>query len=99
MFRCRPLRGCIVGIVCLAAGTGHAGASWAAQKSPIALTLPLPAKAASVTVPLIVEGNAPIIELAFPLPSGKLRKARFLVDTGGGALLLGKKLMADISAK
>ncbi len=48
---------------------------------------------------MIVEGNVPIVELEFPTPSGKLRKARFIVDTGGGALLLGNRLMADVGAK
>ncbi len=52
-----------------------------------------------VTVPLIVEGNAPLVELEFPTASGSVRKARFLVDTGGGAFLLGSRLMADIGAK
>jgi hypothetical protein len=51
-----------------------------------------------VTVPLILEGNAPIVELEFPSASG-IRKARFVVDTGGGAFILGSKLMADIGAK
>ena len=51
-----------------------------------------------VTVPLIVEGNAPLVELEFPTVSGGVRKARVLVDTGGGALLLGSRLMADIGA-
>lgn len=41
----------------------------------------------------------PIIELEFPMQSGKLSKARFIVDTGGGALLLGNKLMAELRAK
>ena len=65
----------------------------------IVVTAPFPTKPTLVTVPLIVEGNAPIIELEFPMQSGKLRKARFLVDTGGGALLLGNKVMADVGAK
>jgi hypothetical protein len=52
-----------------------------------------------VTVPLILEGNVPIVELEFSSARG-IRKARFLVDTGGGdALLLGDRLMADIGAK
>ncbi len=51
-----------------------------------------------VTVPLILEGNVPIVELEFSSANG-IRKARFLVDTGGGALMLGSKLMADIGAK
>jgi hypothetical protein len=52
-----------------------------------------------VTVPLIVEGNAAIVELEFSSASG-IRKARFLVDTGGNdALILGSRLMADIGAQ
>jgi hypothetical protein len=57
------------------------------------------AVAQQATVPLIVEGNAPIVELSFRKPSGEVRKARFLVDTGGGSFILGSKLMADIAAK
>ncbi|HEY6392490.1 MAG TPA: aspartyl protease family protein [Bryobacteraceae bacterium] len=57
------------------------------------------APAQAVTVPLILEGNAPIIELEVVGPSGAARKARFLVDTGGGSLILGSKLMADAGAQ
>lgn len=46
-----------------------------------------------------MEGNAPIVELSFTTASGAVRKARFLVDTGGGGFLIGSKLMADIGAK
>jgi hypothetical protein len=56
------------------------------------------APAQPITVPLIVEGNAPIVELEFSSPGG-VRKARFVVDTGGGALILGSRLVADIGAK
>ena len=59
----------------------------------------LEAFAQQSTVPLIVEGNAPIVELSFTTPSGAVRKARFVVDTGGGGFLIGSKLMADIGAK
>jgi hypothetical protein len=59
----------------------------------------LGALAQQITVPLIVEGNAPIVELSFTTASGAMRKARFLVDTGGGAFQIGSKLMADIEAK
>ncbi len=52
-----------------------------------------------ITVPLILEGNAPIVEFELPTSSGGVRKARFLVDTGGGAVLLGSKVMADVGAK
>ena len=45
------------------------------------------ASAQQATAPLIVQGNAPIVELSFTTPSGGVRTARFLVDTGGGAFL------------
>ena len=61
--------------------------------SSIAMAMGQPA-----TVPLIVEGNAPMVELEFSSPKG-VRRARFLVDTGGGAFILGSQLMADIGAK
>jgi len=52
-----------------------------------------------VTVPLIVEGNAATVELELSSASG-IRKARFLVDTGGNdALIFGSRLMADIGAQ
>jgi len=57
------------------------------------------ATAQTVTVHLIVEGNAPIVELEFHTATGAQRTARFVVDTGGGAFILGSKLMADIGAK
>jgi len=46
-----------------------------------------------------VEGNAPIITLAFKTPQGSLRSARFLVDSGGGAIILGEQLAKDIGLK
>jgi hypothetical protein len=33
-----------------------------------------------VTVPLLVEGHRPFVELTFPKPDGSTRAARFLVD-------------------
>jgi len=52
-----------------------------------------------VTIPMSVEGNAPIITLAFKTPQGSLRSARFLVDSGGGAIILGEQLAKDIGLK
>jgi hypothetical protein len=46
-----------------------------------------------------VEGNAPIITLAFKTPHGSLRAAHFLVDSGGGAIILGERLAKDIGLK
>ncbi len=50
----------------------------------------------SVTVPLLVEGNRPFVELSFRRPDGSLRSARFLVDTGGGGFLLVQPLAEDL---
>jgi len=55
--------------------------------------------AQTATVPLIVEGNAPIVELEFRTAAGAPRMARFVIDTGGGSFILGSKLMADIGAQ
>jgi predicted aspartyl protease len=52
----------------------------------------------SIAVPLIVEGNVPIVELELQTASGAPRKARFLIDTGGDAFLIGSTLMADTGA-
>lgn len=49
-----------------------------------------------VTVPLIVEGNRPFIELNFYRVDGSKRTARFLVDSGGGGFLLSEPLARDL---
>lgn len=64
-----------------------------------AVTRPCPAAAqgpAQVTVPLLVEGNRPFIELTFRKPDGTKRTARFLLDTGGGGFLITEQLARDI---
>jgi hypothetical protein len=50
-----------------------------------------------VTVPMSVEGNAPIITLSFRRPDGSIRSARFLFDSGGGAIILAEGLAKDIA--
>jgi hypothetical protein len=52
-----------------------------------------------VTVPMSVEGNAPIITLSFKRPDGSIRSARFLFDSGGGAIILAEALAKDIGLK
>lgn len=52
-----------------------------------------------VTVPMSVEGNAPIVTLTFKRPGGGVRTARFLFDSGGGAIILDEELAADIGLK
>ena len=49
-----------------------------------------------VTVPLLVEGNRPFIELTFRRADGSTRAARFLLDTGGGGFLLTEMLARDL---
>ncbi len=64
----------------------------------LALLVSETATAASVTVPLIVEGNAPIVN-ALVKNGASARRARFLVDTGGGAIILGSQVLADLGSK
>lgn len=42
----------------------------------------------SVTVPLVVEKNRPFVIVTFQRADGTVRSARFLLDTGGGGLLI-----------
>ena len=52
-----------------------------------------------VTVPMSVEGNVPIVTLTFKRPDGSLRAARFIFDSGGGAIILDAGLAADLGLK
>lgn len=52
--------------------------------------------AAQVTVPLMIEGNRPFIEVTFHKPDGSVRTARFLLDTGGGSFLMAESLARDL---
>jgi len=49
-----------------------------------------------VTVPLLVEGNRPFVEITFRRSDGSMRRARFLVDSGGGGFLLVEPLARDL---
>lgn len=49
-----------------------------------------------VTVPLLVEGNRPFVEVTFKKSDGTPRSARFLVDSGGGSFLLTEPLARDL---
>jgi Aspartyl protease len=51
------------------------------------------------TVPLIVEGNVPLIDLEFVRADGSTQTGRFVVDSGGGAFLLTEKLANAIGLK
>lgn len=48
------------------------------------------------TVPLIVMGNRPFVDLTFRKPDGSTRTARFLLDTGGGGFLMTESLARDL---
>jgi len=48
------------------------------------------------TVPLYSTGNRAHVDLDFVRPDGSTRRARFIVDTGGGAFILGEALAKDI---
>jgi len=47
-------------------------------------------------VPMIVEKNRPYVDLTFRKADGSTRKARFLLDTGGGGFLLAEGLARDL---
>ena len=49
-----------------------------------------------VTVPMSVEGNAPIVKLTFKRRDGGLRTARFAFDSGGGGIIFDEGLAADL---
>jgi hypothetical protein len=51
------------------------------------------------TVPLLVEGNRPFVNLSFRKPDGSVRNARFWVDTGGGGFILTQSLATDLGLK
>ena len=51
------------------------------------------------SVPLIVEGNRPFIELTFRKSDGSVRTARFLLDTGGGGFLIAEPLARELGLK
>jgi predicted aspartyl protease len=53
----------------------------------------------SATVPLHFENNRPHIDLEFTRPDGTLRRARFILDTGGGGFLMAESLARDIGLK
>lgn len=57
---------------------------------------PVQAQVDQKTVPLIVEGNRPFVEVSFRRTDGSMRTARFLVDSGGGGFLMTEPLARDV---
>src|SRR5947207_610393 len=60
---------------------------------------PARARADRATVPLILEGNRPYIDLTFRRADGTTRQARFLVDSGGGGFLMTEPLARDLGVR
>jgi predicted aspartyl protease len=50
----------------------------------------------AAVIPLAVESNRPFIELTLKRADGTSRKARFLVDSGGGGFLMSEPLAHDL---
>jgi hypothetical protein len=63
------------------------------------LPLLIRALAAQTTVPLIVEGNVPMIDLDLTGADGKTHRGRFVLDSGGGAFILTERLAQEIGLK
>jgi Aspartyl protease len=61
--------------------------------------IPVAGLAQTGTVPLILEGNVPMIDLEFVRADGSIQTGRFVVDSGGGAFLLTEKLANAIGLK
>jgi hypothetical protein len=55
--------------------------------------------ATHVTVPMSVEGNAPIVTLTFKKPDGGERTARFVFDSGGGGIIFNEGLARDLGLR
>jgi hypothetical protein len=51
------------------------------------------------TTSMSVEGDAPIVSLQFKWPDGAKRLARFVFDSGGGAVLVDGTLASDLGLK
>ncbi len=49
-----------------------------------------------VTVPLVLEGDRPFVDLLFARANGTVRSARFLVDTGADAFYMTEALAHDV---
>ena len=59
-----------------------------------------PAPCAAIgKVPMLVVGNAPIVLLQLRRQNGTTRTARFVFDSGGGAVLLDETLASDLGLK
>jgi hypothetical protein len=52
-----------------------------------------------VLAPMSVEGDAPIVTLTFKKPDGSVRSARFVFDSGGGAIIVDERLATEIGLK
>jgi hypothetical protein len=48
---------------------------------------------------MMVESNAPVVMLILKRPDGTMRSARFVFDSGGGAIILDESLASDLGLK
>ena len=80
----------------LAAFAGAAAAPLDMVRVRVPVRAEVPRRVDQVTVPLIIEGNRPFVDLTFKKPDGTTRTARFLLDTGGGGFLLTESLARDL---
>jgi hypothetical protein len=71
------------------------GDSSAKRDAPSASSVTAPASD-HVTVPLLVEGHRPFIDVSLRKPDGSTRTARFLVDSGGGGFLIAERVAREI---
>ncbi|MEO8480014.1 MAG: hypothetical protein ABI542_10335 [Gemmatimonadota bacterium] len=72
-------------------------ASFAAAAMLASTSVGLNAQAVvQATVPLMVEGNRPFVQVSFHKSDGSVRTARFLLDTGGGGFLMAEPLARDL---
>ena len=82
----------VIAVVAVVAGCGGSAATPRAPDQP-----PAPARRDDIaTVPLHVEGNRPLVDLTFRKADGSTRRARFLVDSGGGGFLIVEPLAKEL---
>ena len=85
-----------LGLIFLPTPIGGSSAAASPARQQTGQGHPQAAAPQSVTVPLVVEFNRPFVDLEFTRPDGSPRKARFWVDTGGGAFIVVEPLAREL---
>jgi predicted aspartyl protease len=80
--------------VCMIPGTGQQALGQKILFVPVAH-----GATKQATVPLLIEGNRPFIDIIFFRSDGSTRSARFLVDSGGGGFLMTEPLAHDLGLR